>query len=63
MLVDLRDVYWTPEGRWAVELSLTIIALAGAYLSGIPLWHGLREELTYHTPTLASRSRWRKARA
>jgi choline dehydrogenase-like flavoprotein len=52
-----RDVYWTPEGRWAVELSLTIIALAGAYLSGIPLWHGLREELTYHTPTLASRSR------
>jgi hypothetical protein len=30
MLVDLRAVYWSPEGRWAVELSLTIIALAGA---------------------------------
>jgi cholesterol oxidase len=30
--------------------------LAGAYLSGIPLWHGLREELTYQQRPLASRS-------
>jgi hypothetical protein len=57
MLVDLRDVYWSPEGRWAVELSLTIIALAGAYLSGIPLWQGLREELTHHRATTGSRLR------
>lgn len=45
LLVELRDVYWTEEGRWAVELSLLVIAVGGAYLSGAPLWRGLREEL------------------
>jgi len=46
LLLDLRDVYWTPEGRWALDVALGIIASAGAYFSGIPLWHGLREEIT-----------------
>lgn len=46
LLLNLRDVYWTPEGRWALDVALGIIASAGAYFSGIPLWHGLREELT-----------------
>lgn len=45
LLVQLRDVYWTDEGRWAVELALAIMASGGAYLSGIPLWRGIREEL------------------
>jgi hypothetical protein len=45
LLLDLRDVYWTPEGRWALDVALAIIASAGAYFSGIPLWHGLREEI------------------
>lgn len=46
LLLNLRDVYWTPEGRWALDVTLGIIASAGAYFSGIPLWHGLREEIT-----------------
>jgi hypothetical protein len=46
LLLNLRDVYWTPEGRWALDVALGIIASAGAYFSGIPLWHGLREEIT-----------------
>jgi hypothetical protein len=46
LLLNLRDVYWTPEGRWALDAALGIIASAGAYFSGIPLWHGLREEIT-----------------
>ena len=46
LLLDLRDVYWTSEGRWAIDVSLGIIASVGAYFSGLPLWHGLREEIT-----------------
>ena len=46
LLVTLRDVYWTPEGRWAMQAALGVAAAGGAYLSGIPLWRGLREELS-----------------
>ncbi|HEV8569352.1 MAG TPA: hypothetical protein VGQ92_20110 [Actinoplanes sp.] len=45
LLLNLRDVYWTPEGRWAVDLALAVTAGAGAYFTGIPLWRGLREEI------------------
>ena len=45
LLLNLRDVYWAREGRWAVDLALTIIASAGAYFTGIPLWRGLRDEV------------------
>jgi hypothetical protein len=45
LLLNLRDVYWTRDGRWAVELALAIAASAGAYFTGIPLWRGLREEI------------------
>ena len=44
LLLNLRDVYWTREGRWAVDVAFAIIASAGAYFAGIPLWRGLREE-------------------
>ena len=46
LLLNLRDVYWTPEGRWALDVAFGIIASVGAYFSGIPLWHGLSEEIT-----------------
>lgn len=46
LLLNLRDVYWTREGRWGLDVALGIIASVGAYFSGIPLWHGLREEIT-----------------
>ena len=45
MLIDFRHVYWTPEGRWAVDLALSVIAAGGAYFSGLPLWRGLIVEL------------------
>ena len=46
LLLNLRDIYWTPEGRWALDVAFGIIASVGAYFSGIPLWHGLSEEIT-----------------
>jgi hypothetical protein len=50
LLLNLRDVYWTPEGRWALDVAFGIIASVGAYYSGIPLWRGLREEITGMRP-------------
>jgi hypothetical protein len=44
LLLNLRDVYWAREGRWAIDLALTIVAGFGAYFSGIPLWRGIRDE-------------------
>ena len=35
MLIDFRDVYWTPEGRWAVNLALSVIVAGGAYFTGL----------------------------
>jgi hypothetical protein len=46
MLIDFRDVYWTPEGRWAVDVALSVIAAGGAYFTGLPLWRGVVAELT-----------------
>ena len=45
LLLNLRDVYWAPEGHWAVDLARTIVGGIGAYFSGIPLWRGLRDEV------------------
>jgi hypothetical protein len=45
LLLNLRDVYWAEEGRWAIKVALSVVGVAGAYFSGIPLWRGLREEL------------------
>ncbi|HWJ53045.1 MAG TPA: hypothetical protein VNT24_06680 [Propionibacteriaceae bacterium] len=37
LLIDFPDVYWSPEGRWAVDVALSIVAAGGAYFSGLPL--------------------------
>ena len=55
LLLNLRDVYWTREGRWAVDLALAIAASAGAYFSGIPLWRGLRDEMKEALPPVGRR--------
>jgi hypothetical protein len=45
LLINLRDVYWTREGRWAVRLSLAVIGAAGAYFAAVPFWQGIRDEI------------------
>jgi hypothetical protein len=45
LLVNLRDVYWTPEGRWAVRLCLAVIGASGAYFAAVPFWAGIRDEI------------------
>ena len=45
LLVNLRDVYWTPQGRWAIEVAAYTIVGLGTYFSGLPIWRGVRHEL------------------
>lgn len=45
LLLNLRDVYWSPEGRWATGLAFAIAAVAGAYFTAQPLWHAIAAEL------------------
>lgn len=46
LLVNLRDVYWTPEGRWAFRLCLATIGAAGTYFAAVPFWQHLRDEVS-----------------
>jgi hypothetical protein len=54
LLLNLRDVYWAREGRWAIDLALIIVAGFGAYFSGIPLWRGIRDEATTYSSRKAA---------
>lgn len=45
LLLNLRDVYWTTEGRLSVDLALGLIALSGVYLAAASFWRRLGHEL------------------
>jgi hypothetical protein len=41
LLVDFRDVCWSPESRWAVDVAFSIVAAGGAYSADSTLaWPG-----------------------
>ena len=42
LLINLRDVYWTPEGQWAFRVCLATVGAAGAYFAAVPFWQHLR---------------------
>jgi hypothetical protein len=45
LLLDLKDVYWSRQGRWSVDLGIGIIAVAGALLEGAPVARRLAQDL------------------
>jgi hypothetical protein len=45
LLLNLKDVYWSKQGRWSVDLGIGIIAVAGALLEGAPVLRRLAREL------------------
>jgi hypothetical protein len=45
LLLNLRDVYWSTEGRVSVDVALTTIAIATIYFSGKAFWRRLGREL------------------
>jgi hypothetical protein len=58
LLLNLRDVYWTNEGRLSVDLALGLMALSAVYLAATSFWRRLGHEL------LASvRRRWGRRRS
>jgi len=42
LLLDLKDVYWTRQGRVSVDLGVGLVAVGGTSLSAIPLVRRLR---------------------
>jgi hypothetical protein len=45
LLLNLRDVYWTNEGRISIDLALTTIAVALIYFLAKAFWRRLSREL------------------
>ncbi len=46
LLLDLRDVYWTPEGRVSIDVAVGLISTAGSVLVGLPVLRRLRRNRT-----------------
>ncbi|HLI01314.1 MAG TPA: hypothetical protein VKV06_11060 [Acidimicrobiales bacterium] len=42
LLLDLKDVYWSEQGRWSVDLAIAVISSAGTLLVGRPVLARLR---------------------
>ena len=47
LLIDLRDVYWSNEGRSSVDAALLVIAALGAYLSAATFWRRATTEIRH----------------
>lgn len=45
LLLELRDVYWSEEGRVSVDAAFLLIAVLGAYLSAATFWRRLTREV------------------
>jgi hypothetical protein len=45
LLLNLRDVYWTKEGRVSVDIALCTIAVAAVYFTAKAFWRRLGHEL------------------
>ena len=45
LLLNLRDVYWTTEGRTSIDVALTTIAVALVYFLAKAFWRRLGREL------------------
>jgi hypothetical protein len=45
LLLDLKDVYWAKDGRKSVDAAVGIIAIGGAFATGLPFWAHARRTL------------------
>jgi hypothetical protein len=52
LLLDLKDVYWSHDGRESVDFAIGVIALGATISAGMPLWpHARRVLHEQHKPT------------
>lgn len=45
LLLDLKDVYWTRQGRTSVDTAITVIAAGATFFAGTPFWPHARRAL------------------
>jgi hypothetical protein len=45
LLLDLKDVYWARQGRTSVDVAVTVVALGGTIVAGMPFWPYARRRL------------------
>lgn len=43
LLLDLKDVYWTKQGRVSVDLAVGAIAVTGSYFAALPILRRMRK--------------------
>ena len=49
LLLDLKNVYWTSQGRKSVDVAVTLIAAGATGIAGFPFWsHGRRALRSQH---------------
>lgn len=53
LLLNLRDVYWSTEGRLSVDIALGLIAISCIYFAAMSFWRRLGHELL-----VSVRKRW-----
>lgn len=55
LLLDLKDVYWSHDGRESVDVAIALIALGATAAAGMPFWpHARRVLRTGFTRSLGS---------
>ncbi|MDQ1703120.1 MAG: hypothetical protein QOF57_2372, partial [Frankiaceae bacterium] len=47
LLLDLRDVYWSAEGRVSVDAALVVIVVLGVYVSAATFWRRAANEVAH----------------
>jgi hypothetical protein len=57
LLLNLRDVYWSTEGRVSVDVALGTMALAAVYFAATSFWRRLGRELAQGVWRRAARGR------
>lgn len=45
LLLDLKDVYWSHDGRESVDVAIAVIAAGATFLAGLPFWPHARRIL------------------
>ena len=66
LLLDLKNVYWSSDGRKSVDAAVTVIAAGATVIVGLPFWrHGRQrptEALTRSPTRPAPRGEWGRPR-
>ncbi len=55
LLLDLKDVYWTKQGRVSVDMGVGAIAAAGSYFAALPVLRATARKRLQKAPALRRR--------